>query len=283
MLFDLLRRRIRKNVEHEGVGPGLRGDAREERVELALSAGPEVDESESQRAAQSCGVGHSRTARRGAVRDARPDHHDPVTEGVGSGFQPRTFVGSDLEGGDFVVQREVEQALLHRRIHVFDDGGFVLRSGFARHTDSGEDPFAVAADVEVEPALCDERRIGSGELVDGGPPGADVAAVGAEHHGQPRGVAVISRDRRGQLGVAGHLDTLERRTSRLGFVNDREICRVRIFHRRVLRHGHRRDQQTEDHVYPFFHASVFCFRFISGSRNDIIDAVIQNTATGPKS
>ena len=27
-LFDLLRRRIRKNVEHEGVGPGLRGDAR---------------------------------------------------------------------------------------------------------------------------------------------------------------------------------------------------------------------------------------------------------------
>lgn len=150
-LVDLLGRRVRKGVEQKGVGPGLRGDAREECIELALPAGPEVDEPESQGAAQACGVGHSRTASRSAVRDARPDHHNPVAEGVGSGFQQRTFVGSDFEGGDLVVQREVEQALLHRRIHVFDDGGFVLRSGFARHTDSGEDPFAVAANVEVEP------------------------------------------------------------------------------------------------------------------------------------
>lgn len=68
---------------------------------------PEVDEPESQGTAQACDVGHSRTACRGAVRDARPDHHDPVAEGVGSGFQQRPFVGSDFEAGDLVVQREV--------------------------------------------------------------------------------------------------------------------------------------------------------------------------------
>lgn len=150
-LVDLLGRRVRKGVEQKGVGPGLRGDAREECIELALPAGPEVDEPESQGAAQACGVGHSRTASRSAVRDARPDHHNPVAEGVGSGFQQRSFVGSDFEAGDLVVQREVQQTLLHRRIHVLDNGGFVLRPGFVRHPDPGEHPFAVAANVEVEP------------------------------------------------------------------------------------------------------------------------------------
>lgn len=43
-LVDLLGRRVRKGVEQKGVGPGLRGDAREECIELALPAGPEVDE-----------------------------------------------------------------------------------------------------------------------------------------------------------------------------------------------------------------------------------------------
>lgn len=85
------------------------------------------------------------------MRDARPDHHNPVAEGVGSGFQQRSFVGSDFEAGDLVVQREVQQTLLHRRIHVLDNGGFVLRPGFVRHPDPGEHPFAVAANVEVEP------------------------------------------------------------------------------------------------------------------------------------
>lgn len=162
-------------------------------------------------------------------------------------------------------------------------GGFVLRSGFARHTDSGEDPFAVAANVEVEPALGDERRIGSGELVDGGPPGADVAAVGAEHHGQPRGVAVISRDCRGQLGITGYVYALKRRAARLGFVDDRETCRIRVFYRSVFCGGHCRHQQAKEQVCQSFHASVFCFRFISGSRKEMTDAAIQNRATGPKS
>lgn len=69
-LFDLPGRRIRKKiVEYKGVSLGFRSDVCEECAKFALSAGTEVDDPEYHGATQPCGVGHSRTAYRDAVRD----------------------------------------------------------------------------------------------------------------------------------------------------------------------------------------------------------------------
>ena len=132
----------------------------EELFHLALAAGAQIDELEARRTFELCRIGHARTAESRTVGDARTDHHDPVAEGIGCGFDAGAGVDADFERFHLVEQRQVEQALLLGAVHVLDEGGLVVGSQTGTG-DAGEDPLAVALDVEVHSLLREPRRSSS--------------------------------------------------------------------------------------------------------------------------
>lgn len=126
-LLDLLCRRVGEAVEEEASARTLRYMG-EELFHLALAAGAQIDELEARRTFELCRIGHARTAESRTVGDARTDHHDPVAEGIGCGFDAGAGVDADFERFHLVEQRQVEQALLLGAVHVLDEGGLVVGS-----------------------------------------------------------------------------------------------------------------------------------------------------------
>ena len=248
-LLDLLCRRVGEAVEEEGVGLARCGYMGEELFHLALAAGAQIDELEARRTFELCRIGHARTAESRTVGDARTDHHDPVAEGIGCGFDAGAGVDADFERFHLVEQRQVEQALLLGAVHVLDEGGLVVGSQTGTG-DAGEDPLAVALDVKVHSLLREPRHVGTGFAVGRRPAGGDRAAVGAEDHGHAGRIGVIEPHGLRQIGIVSHLDAVEGLLRRVRLVHERErrgvdVVRFGFFGSRCRADAEHAEQRAE--------------------------------------
>ena len=134
------------------------------------------------------------------MRNARTVDDDLVAEGIFHRGDDALFIDADFELLQLVVKRQIEQALLFALRHIADycGGVEVVLAVDLRSADSGEDPLSVAADVEVQPFLCDGGHVVARIFARCLPAGADRAAVGAEHDGQSRRVVAVAG------GLCGH-------------------------------------------------------------------------------
>ena len=185
---------IRETVEDEGVG----FDAGQIRCEFglhgALSAESQIDAVKSRVASETRRIGHACASGRDSVRNARTVDDDLVAEGIFHRGDDALFIDADFELLQLVVKRQIEQALLFALRHIADYCGVVavVLAVDLRSADSGEDPLSVAADVEVQPFLCDGGHVVARIFARCLPAGADRAAVGAEHDGQSRRVVAVA-------------------------------------------------------------------------------------------
>ena len=100
----------------------------------------------------------------------------------------------------------------------------------SRSSRSGEHPFALITDVQVQPFLTDNRRFKPVTLVGRLPISSDRTAIGTESNRQSGRETIIAVDRRVQIRITFHLNALEGRSSLLGVVYNSQRSGIRIVH-----------------------------------------------------
>ena len=183
------------------------------------------------------------------MREARTEDHDLVAEGIFHRHDLRVRIHAHLQRSQLVVVGQVEQALLLGAVHVLDEGGLVVGSQTGTG-DAGEDPLAVALDVEVHSLLREPRHVGTGFAVGRRPAGGDRAAVGAEDHGHAGRIGVIEPHGLRQIGIVGHLDAVEGLLRRMRLVHERErrgvdVVRFGFFGSRCRADAEHAEQRAE--------------------------------------
>lgn len=81
------------------------------------------------------------------MRDTRPDYHDFVLKQIRYSIDPSAAINTDSQRMNLIKKRKVQQTLFHCRIHMFDNGGFVLRPRFVRYSDPSEYPLSIATNI----------------------------------------------------------------------------------------------------------------------------------------
>ena len=254
-LLDLPGTRVGEGVENKGVGLHLGQHPREFGLQLALPAVTEIQEIESHPAGQPRRPGHAGTPGRSAVGDARPEHHDPVAEGVRNGLDAAVAVDAQFQRKHLVPQGQVDQTGLFALVHILDQRAVVVVA--LGPAETGVDPLPVALDVEIETLAGDGGHVVAQSVSAGFPPGADRPAVGAENDGQAGGEGRVVLHGLPEF-VTGGVDPLEQFGSGHALADDGQRRGIDVTERLLLlrtggvqrqqQHGQREAAENEGKV-----------------------------------